>query len=143
MTIRSENTEPVVLARDTFEAKVVVRRGDWVYKFLRETDEFAPTTAADRQRELVLRVEESHHHAELNPLWYDAQQNCVISRFLEGRHASSREADSLLRQMLDSNRGYMLDLNPPNVIVTEAGLVAIDFAIAVNHPDWITKDVRL
>jgi hypothetical protein len=115
----------------------VVRRGDWVLKFLRPHDAFAGQSAADRLRQLRLRVRESRRHAELNPLWFDERANCLVSRYVDGPWASTRQATALLRQTIADGRGYLLDLTPQNVRITPAGPVAIDFAIEESHCDWL------
>lgn len=124
------------MAADTAEAVRVVRRGDWVFKFLKAHDAFAPQPPADRLRQIRLRVRESWLHAELNPLHYDEPANCLVSRFVDGAWASTRESDALLRDLLASNRGYLLDLSPPNLRITPSGPIGIDFAIAEDHADW-------
>jgi hypothetical protein len=136
-----------ILAADTYEAVRVVRRpgwhwlgqcGDWVLKFLRPHDAFAGESAEARLRQLRLRVAESRRHPELNPLWFDERANCLVSRFVDGPWASTRQANALLRQTIASGRGYLLDLAPQNLRMTPAGLVAIDFAIDESHADWLT-----
>lgn len=124
------------MAAETYEALRIVRHGSWVYKFLKPHDAFARQTAAARLRQIRLRVRESWLHAELNPLYFAETANCLVSRYVEGRCASTRESDALLRAMLTSRRGYLLDLSPPNLRMTPAGPVGIDFAIAEDHADW-------
>ncbi|RIK75197.1 MAG: hypothetical protein DCC68_21655 [Planctomycetota bacterium] len=108
-------------------------------KFLRPHDSFEGETAADRVRQLRLRVAESRRHAELNPLWFDERANCIVSRFVDGPWASTRQATALLRQTIASGRGHLLDLAPQNLRQTATGLVAIDFAIDEQHADWLTE----
>jgi hypothetical protein len=114
----------------------VERRGPWVFKFLRPHDAFEGETAADRLRQIRLRVRESWLHAELNPLAYDETANCLVSRYIDGRIAGTRESDALVRAVLASKRGYLVDLNPFNLRITPAGPIAVDFAIAEGHADW-------
>lgn len=114
-----------------------MRRGDWVLKFLRPHDAFPGQTAADRLRQVRLRVRESRRHAELNPLWFDERANCLVSRFVDGPWASTRQASALLRQTIAEGRGFLLDLAPQNLRQTPAGLVAIDFVIDESHDHWL------
>jgi hypothetical protein len=132
----STNHEAIVLARNTYEATLVLRRGDWVYKYLKPEDAFATLSVFDRMRELRLRAQESHRHAELNPQWYDARRNCLISRFAAGRPIATREASVFLRMLIATGRGYLVDLHEDNLVWTATGPIAIDFSIATNHPDW-------
>jgi hypothetical protein len=127
----------VVLAEFTTEAIRVLRHGEWVYKFLRPHDAFVGENAAERLRQLRLRVRESRCHAELNPLYFDEQANCLVSRFVDGPWASTRQANALLRQTIADGRGFLLDLAPQNLRQTIAGLVAIDFAIDESHAHWL------
>jgi hypothetical protein len=126
-----------LLAADTTEAIRVVRRGDWVFKFLKPHNAFPPRTAPERLRQIRLRVRESRLHAELNPLAYDEEANCLVSRFVEGRRAGTRQCNDLLGRMIAERRGYILDLNPFNVLCAGDRLVIVDFEIAESHPDWL------
>jgi hypothetical protein len=125
-----------VLASDTTEATHVIRVGDAVYKFLRPSDQFLPATCAERHRQLALRVLESFVHVEVNPITYQTRSNVIVSKFVEGRCASTREADSLSKLFIESCRGYMHDLSPPNIKITFRGPVVVDFEVADHLPDW-------
>jgi hypothetical protein len=124
-----------ILASNTTESTHVIRIGNWVYKFLRlHTD--LKQSASRWRRQIELRVCHSYRHAELNPLEFHTTMGLVVSKFVYGRFASTAESEALCRRFLDSRRGYVVDLNPSNVIITADGPVAIDFEIAEHHADW-------
>jgi len=130
----------VLLAENTYEALRVIRRGDWVYKFLKPHDAFPPFTAAERLRQIHLRVAESQRHPELNPLCFLVRENCLVSRFVAGRRASPREARACQRNLLATGRGYLFDVNEENIRIDGPRAVVIDFAIDERHSDWIARN---
>jgi hypothetical protein len=124
------------IAENTFEALRIVRQGDWVYKFLRPHGSFAGQTAEERRRQILLRVRESHRHAEINPLKCCDSEKCVIGRFVVGREATPEEASGLLDFFSRTGRGYIKDCGPKNVLVRENQLVVIDFYVSTANRDW-------
>jgi hypothetical protein len=135
-----------ILARDTHEARLVVRVGDWVFKYLRPADQYARATGVPpqaRRRELRLRAMESHRHAELNPLWLDEERNVVVSRYVAGRMASPAEVAELLDGFARSTRGFITDLTPANVRMVSGRPFVIDFALAIGGRDWRLRAARL
>jgi hypothetical protein len=128
-----------LIAENTFEALRIVRQGDWVYKFLRPHDSFPGQTAEERRRQILLRVRESQRHEELNPLKYEDRSIALVSRFVTGRDGSTSDFRLMTRIMHKTRRGFISDLGPSNLIVTQSGnRIAIDFTIDWHHPDWAT-----
>jgi hypothetical protein len=118
--------DEVVLARDTHEATLVVRRGDWVFKFLKPYDE----------RQIRLRVLESHVQPELNPLWFDADRDCVVSPYVEGRLPTIAESDALLDHFAHTGRGYIKDVGRSNARIVAGQVIVIDFVIVEANRHW-------
>lgn len=124
------------LAENTFEALRVVRQGEWVYKFLKSPKSVTLARPGGGQRELYLRVLESHCHPELNPMWFSAKLKCIVSRYVAGRLATTKEATALLDRFARTGRGYIKDCGPNNVRIIDERAVVIDFVLAEENHDW-------
>ena len=118
------------------ESTHVVRVGEWVYKFLKSFGRDPRRNAKVHWRQIELRVSESRRWREFAPLAYEEATHCLISPFIDGPSASSKEASDLASEFRNTGRGYLMDISQHNVLVMAGQRIVIDFIVAEDHIDW-------
>jgi hypothetical protein len=122
-----------LLATGQGESDAVVRIDNLVYKLLKPPE--------DRERHVALqrlKAAESRQHPHINPAWFCAETNVVLSRYVAGRSATQDEAASLRQTLIADGKPYIGDTKYKestgcNVIVRDDGTaILIDFN--VNEP---------
>jgi hypothetical protein len=130
-----------VLASHTTEALSIVMRAGIVYKHLRPHDSFRDQSAESRVRQLRLRAVESRLWHEINTMTFDEANNCVISRYIDGRMPTRCEVLNLRERFAATRRGYIEDVGRYNVLMVNDQPILIDFSINERHVDFGVHEV--